>query len=354
MPLAPRPSLMLLVLASACYAGSDLEATGTAPTFPPPGNGDTADTTDADPVLTTMETPGTTTGWPEPEPTTGWGTEPTSSTTSGTDPDPTGLTTTAPDDPSTTGEPEPPCPRVRVTVAPGEVLNVRPTPSTAQAPIGTLSSGVIRDVLAIVQGELINGVDTWYQIDGPWQTGYIFGGFAECTLDEPPSDDGYYLPLQCGKSALVSQGNNSNFSHNGNSAYAFDFALPLGTPLVAINSGTVTALYDKTQPGHPCYNGGGQECSGHANYVTLLHADGTGSVYAHLSAVSVSLGQVVPRGSVVGLTGSTGWSTGRHAHVARQQNCGGGFCQSIPVQFVDVPGDGVPETGDTVTSQNCP
>src|SRR5690606_7361623 len=128
------------------------------------------------------------------------------------------------------------------------------------------------------------------------------------------------LPLQCGTTATVTQGNFGDFSHQNNSAYAFDFSLAMGTPLVAIADGTVTNLYAGTMPGDPCYNGGGQECINDANYVTLLHGDGTASQYAHLSAVQVGLGDFVTRGATVGLTGSTGWSTGPHAHVARQEN----------------------------------
>jgi hypothetical protein len=38
----------------------------------------------------------------------------------------------------------------------------------------------------------------------------------------------------------------------------------------------------------------------------------------------------------------------------RMEDCGGSYCQSIPMSFHDVPGDGVPVSGDTVTSGNCP
>jgi hypothetical protein len=254
---------------------------------------------------------------------------------------------------ATTGGPPGDCPRVRVLVAPGDVLNVRPAPSTADEPVGTLGSGAIVDVLGIVDGEAIEGDATWYHVQAGDLVGYVWGGRVECTADEPPTD-GFFLPLECGAQATISQGNFGEFSHQGQSAYAFDFSLALGTPLVAIADGTVSHLHAGTMPGDPCYDGGGQECSDAANYVGLLHGDGTRSMYAHLSAVSVALGQVVPRGAQVGLVGSTGWSTGPHAHVARSEHCGGGWCQSIAVVFADVPGDGVPDTGEVVVSGNCP
>ena len=262
----------------------------------------------------------------------------------------TGSATDTADEPV---EPPSDCPRVRVVVPPGQVLNVRPDPSTAGEPVGVLANGALADVIGFVRGEPVDGNSEWVQIETKTVSGFVWSGLVQCTLDEP-STDGFFLPLACGSSATVSQGNASPFSHQGSSVYAFDFALGIGTPLVAIADGTVSHLFGGTNPGDPCYNGGGVECIYSANYVTVLHGDGTSSSYAHLSTVSVVLGQFVQRGTTVGLSGSTGYSTGPHAHVARQESCAAGLCQSIPVSFADVPGDGVPVTGQMVTSQNCP
>jgi hypothetical protein len=262
-----------------------------------------------------------------------------------------GELTTGGDD-TTTGGPPADCPRVRV-LTPGDVANVRPEPSTAMDPVGTLADGSIVDVLGVVQGEAIEGDPTWFHVQSPSVTGYVWGGLLECTTDEP-FDGMFYLPLECGKQATISQGNNGDFSHNGQSAYAFDFSLGIGTPLVAVADGTVLKAYGGTLPGDPCYDGGGMECINAANYVSLVHSDGTQSIYAHLSEVEVADGQFVPRGAIVGLTGSSGWSTGPHAHVARSQGCGSRWCQSIEMKFADVGGDGIPDTGEQVVSGNCP
>ena len=264
----------------------------------------------------------------------------------------TGPDETGPGETGETGGPPADCPRVRVNT-PGDVANVRPQPSTAMAPVGTLANGTLVDVVAIVQGEAVDGNSQWVQIESPKVNGYIWGGLAVCTSDMP-SADGFFLPLPCGMTATISQGNNGEFSHNGNSAWAFDFSLGSGTSLVAIADGTVSHVYADTKPGDPCYNGGGKECNAAANYVQLVHGDGTSSIYGHLSVVGVNIGDFVKRGNSIGLSGSTGWSTGRHAHVARQEACAWGWCQSIPVSFKDVPGDGVPVTGQSVTSGNCP
>ena len=249
------------------------------------------------------------------------------------------------------------CPRVKIHVAAGAMLNVRPTPSTAKAAVGQLDDGAIVDVLAQVKGEVVGGNDVWFQIKAPNVTGYVSAQFATCTLEKPPvvtAPDGYYLPLACGKSAKIAQGNFGSFSHQGNSAYAYDFSIGLNTPMVAMADGVVKYLYNKTGPGDPCYNGGGSSCFPYANYVVILHGDGKLSTYKHLNKVNVSLGQTVKRGTVIGLSGSTGYSTGPHAHVMRMDDCGKYSCQSIPLKFVDVGGDHVPNTGETVKSGNCP
>lgn len=272
---------------------------------------------------------------------------------SGVDATTTGLSgTTTSDGDSSTGDPLAECPRLRVMVPDGEVLNVRPDPSTAGEPVGVLADGALVDAVAAVQGQAIDGVSLWYEVAAPSVAGFVFSGFVACTLDEhPPKPAGYFLPLVCGMGAKVTQGNDGDVSHQGKDFYAFDFGLGTGTPLVAMADGTVHHIYAETGPGDPCYNGGGPECSAYGNLVVILHGDNTSTYYKHLSEVHVTLGQQVARAQTIGLSGSTGYSTGRHAHIMRQENCGASKCQSIPLEFVEV---GVPVKGQQVVSMNCP
>ncbi|MBZ5710978.1 peptidoglycan DD-metalloendopeptidase family protein [Nannocystis pusilla] len=256
------------------------------------------------------------------------------------------------------GVPLPPdCPRVKVTVMPGNTLNVRPTPSTAGEPVGALVPGAIADVLSLVHGEVIGDEDLWFEIAKDDISGFVLATYVECTTEEAPQLEppaAYWLPLECGKQAKISQGNFGNYSHQGKAAYAFDFAIPLNTPMVAMADGIVLHTYAETMPGDACYDGGGEECFPYANLVILLHGDGSTTLYKHLNAVNVVDGEFVPRGDIVGLSGSTGYSTGPHAHTMRMENCGATNCQSVALAFADVAGDGVPDTGQTVTSMNCP
>lgn len=254
----------------------------------------------------------------------------------------------------TTVAPAADCLQVRVADTGGVTLNVRPDPSTALPPIGALAVGAVVDVLAVAPaGQEINGDTTWYEIDDGDISGFVSGAFAVC-FDASARAPGFFLPLTCGRTARITQGNNSDFSHNGRSRFAFDFSLPRGTPLVAIDDGVVAFADGSTRPGDRCWSGGDSSCINDANYIVIRHGDGTQSMYAHLDEPALSVGDAVLRGEVVGLSGGTGWSTGPHAHVARIAGCGTAWCSSIAVTFQDVGGDGVPDTGQSVTSRNCP
>lgn len=252
--------------------------------------------------------------------------------------------------------PVPGCARIRVQGTGGIGLNLRADPSTAQPPLGSIPEGGVAEVLDRVQGQEIEGDPAWYQVRYQNIEGFVSAVWALCEdIPAPgPSDDVFLLPFPCGQSYTVSQGNHSQFSHNGRAAWAFDFSMGSGTPMLAMKPGVVSHLYAGTRPGDACYDGGGRECINAANYVGLRHADGTRTHYLHLSRVDVSLGQVLAQGEPLGASGSTGWSTGPHAHVERQEDCATAFCQSLPMEFGDVSG-GVPTQGQSVTSGNgCP
>jgi murein DD-endopeptidase MepM/ murein hydrolase activator NlpD len=80
-----------------------------------------------------------------------------------------------------------------------------------------------------------------------------------------------------------------------------DFRVPSGTPVLAMNAGTVLLA-------RPLYFEG--------NFVVLDHGQGLLTLYLHLSEFKVKEGEQVKRGQVVGLSGGTGRATGPHLHVA--------------------------------------
>ncbi len=83
--------------------------------------------------------------------------------------------------------------------------------------------------------------------------------------------------------------------------YGLDFRVPTGTPVAAMNSGTVLLaryLYFE------------------GNCVVIDHGQGLLTLYFHLSEFKVKEGELVKRGQQIGLSGGTGRATGPHLHVA--------------------------------------
>jgi murein DD-endopeptidase MepM/ murein hydrolase activator NlpD len=89
------------------------------------------------------------------------------------------------------------------------------------------------------------------------------------------------------------------FTGGGAMHSGLDFKGPIGTEILAAADGAITFA-------------GWQ--GGYGNCVEITHANGLVTRYAHLSAITVSLGQNVKRGLQIGRMGSTGRSTGSHLH----------------------------------------
>lgn len=79
-----------------------------------------------------------------------------------------------------------------------------------------------------------------------------------------------------------------------------DLAAPLGTPVMAADTGVVIFS--------------GWNTNGYGYLIVLDHGNGWTTYYGHLSAINVGCGQSVSRGAVIGAVGSTGNSSGPHLH----------------------------------------
>lgn len=93
----------------------------------------------------------------------------------------------------------------------------------------------------------------------------------------------------------------------GASSYhkGIDIAASIGTSILATKGGQVVTATYSTSAG---------------NYIAIYHGNGTYSYYMHCSSLSVSIGDKVKKGQIIGKVGSTGISTGPHLHFAIYKN----------------------------------
>jgi murein DD-endopeptidase MepM/ murein hydrolase activator NlpD len=87
---------------------------------------------------------------------------------------------------------------------------------------------------------------------------------------------------------------------------AVDIGAPTGTSVRASDTGYVVIA--------------GWSDYGYGYYVVIDHGNGYQTLYAHLSRFFVNAGDVVGQGTVIGLVGSTGRSSGPHLHFEINQN----------------------------------
>ena len=100
-------------------------------------------------------------------------------------------------------------------------------------------------------------------------------------------------------------------SHNG-----IDYGVGTGTPAWSVGGGKVVRA--------------GRH-GGYGKLVEIRHANGWLSQYAHLSKISVRVGQRVTQKQIIGKTGSTGMSTGPHLHYGLKRH--GAYVNPLAQKF---------------------
>ena len=95
--------------------------------------------------------------------------------------------------------------------------------------------------------------------------------------------------------------------HNG-----LDFGAPIGTPILAAESGKIIAVGDqdnyRTNGKRLCYRGA------YGKFIMVKHENNLTTMYAHLSLLTAKVNDEVKRGDIIGYSGNTGRSTGPHLH----------------------------------------
>lgn len=126
-------------------------------------------------------------------------------------------------------------------------------------------------------------------------------------LPMPRTEIPHIPPIEGGRLAMPVSGRMSSsygmrtdpINHTESLHPGLDMAAKAGTPVTAAAGGTVTHA---------------GPAGTYGNLVTIKHANGLETRYAHLSAVDVEKGAVVAPGTPIGKVGSTGRSTGPHLH----------------------------------------
>jgi murein DD-endopeptidase MepM/ murein hydrolase activator NlpD len=121
------------------------------------------------------------------------------------------------------------------------------------------------------------GHSTKYRFIWPEPHAVISQGFGPSKLVLEPPYDGY-----------------PHF-HTG-----IDLVEPFGSPVYAADDGVIALV--------------GVSSQGYGRYIVIAHSGGLDTLYGHLSASLVKVGQLVTQGQTIGLEGSTGNSTGPHLH----------------------------------------
>ncbi len=179
--------------------------------------------------------------------------------------------------------------------------------------------------IMVLNGDGRTSLDYRYSFD--WTVG---------DKDAVHDDDHLYaLPYASGKSYRIVQGYGSRFSHTGLEEFAIDFDMAVGTPVHAARAGVVARVQESHSKG--CWEDG---CGRYANYIVILHSDGTTGEYYHLmqDGALVNVGDGVMHGQLIGYSGNTGHTTMPHLHFAVYRATEWGNTQSIPVRFAGADG----------------
>lgn len=125
---------------------------------------------------------------------------------------------------------------------------------------------------------------------------------AAYALRTPPAWTGPFAPAVAARRVSSSFGQPRTYEAGGPVAYHFgtDYPAPTGTPVLAVNDGTVVVA------GRYPVRGG---------LVVIDHGAGVTSLYFHQSRILVRPGQKVTRGQKLGEVGTTGLSAGPHLHL---------------------------------------
>ena len=151
-------------------------------------------------------------------------------------------------------------------------------------------------------------------------------------MDAKHQDVAYAYPFPTKARHKIVQGFGGGYSHRGASRFAVDFAMPVGSAVHAARAGKVVQVVEHHNQGGPA-----RSFAKYANYIIVLHADGTTGEYHHLAhhGSKVEVGDMIKVGQHIGYSGNTGFSSLPHLHFGVYRPLAEGNFESIKFRFVD-------------------
>ena len=171
------------------------------------------------------------------------------------------------------------------------------------------------------------------QSDVRYEYGYVVG---EPGAQHRPAQP-YRAPFALAQRFQVTQAAPESITHvDPSSRNAVDIAMPVGTAIHAAREGVVINVAARH-----FRSGLSPQNMDEANFVQIMHDDGTHAIYAHLQldTVRVKVGQRISRGEYVANSGNTGFSSGPHLHFVVLRNVGL-RSESVPITFAGPGGAG--------------
>jgi murein DD-endopeptidase MepM/ murein hydrolase activator NlpD len=198
----------------------------------------------------------------------------------------------------------------------GTPLNARSAPSAGSTRTGTITNGATVAIVCRIAGQFISGTVT---NTGYWNrladNSYISDAYVQrrdfpipkCAPATPAVAGSWMLPVSAG---LISDFRTAvRPAHDG-----IDLAATRNTPVRAAAAGTVIRVVCNVSKGS-CDVDGKPTLSGCGWYVEVQHKGNLVTRYCHLvRRPSVTVGQAVGRGTILGYVGSSGSSSGPHLH----------------------------------------
>lgn len=140
-----------------------------------------------------------------------------------------------------------------------------------------------------------------YNISGGWKLGWINATFTNSGTSTSATSFSPVWPTDGGSITAADTYPSSGKPHSFRYSHGIDIGVKSGTNVYATEAGTVITVKDLGN-------------SSFGKYIIIKHSNGAESLYAHLSVQSVSVGDSVSRGQIIGKSGNTGNSSGAHLH----------------------------------------